>query len=385
MKKFSLHEPQLKGNEKFNVKQCLDTGWLSSSGNFVSKFENKLEKFTNTNVICCNSGTSALHISLILAGVKPGEEVIVPSITFIATVNTVLYCSANPVFMDCDDSLCMDVDKLLDFLKYKTYSIKKNTFNKKTKKKISAIMITSVFGNLANMRILAKECKSKNIKLIEDAAEALGSYYSGENIHSGTIGDYGTLSFNVNKIITTGAGGAILYRNNSEKIKIKRLIAQGKIDNLLFKHKFLGYNYGMSNTNAAIGCAQLENIEFILKKKEKINLFYSDFFSKTKNITIIKSKNNQKANNWLNVIKIKKIDYSNFKKKINQLIKAGIDVRPVWYPCHKQNYLKKYETYKISLANKIYKNTLCLPSSYFLKDKDLLYICKKIINVFKEK
>ena len=124
MKKFSLHEPQLKGNEKFNVKQCLDTGWLSSSGNFVTKFENKLEKFTNTNVICCNSGTSALHISLILAGVKPGEEVIVPSITFIATVNTVLYCSANPVFMDCDDSLCMDVDKLLDFLKYKTYSIK---------------------------------------------------------------------------------------------------------------------------------------------------------------------------------------------------------------------------------------------------------------------
>ena len=141
----------------------------------------------------------------------------------------------------------------------------------------------------------------------------------------------------------------------------------------------------MSNTNAAIGCAQLENIEFILKKKEKINLFYRDFFSKSKNITIIKSKNNQKANNWLNVIKIKKIDYSNFKKKINQLIKAGIDVRPVWYPCHKQDYLKNYETYKVNLANKIYKNTLCLPSSYFLKDKDLLHICKKIINVFKEK
>ena len=385
MKKFSLHEPQLKGNEKLNVKQCLDTGWLSSSGNFVSKFEKKLEKFTNTNIICCNSGTSALHINLILAGVKPGDEVIVPSITFIATVNVVLYCGANPVFMDCDQSLCMDVDKLLEFLNNKTYSLKKNTFNKKTKKKISAIMITSVFGNLANMQTLVKECKSRNIKLIEDAAEALGSYYSGKNIHSGTIGDYGALSFNVNKIITAGAGGAILYKNINEKIKIKRLIAQGKTDNLLFKHKFLGYNYGMSNTSAAIGFAQLENIEYILAKKEKINLFYRNFFSKSKNIKIIESINTQKVNNWLNVIEIKKIDYSNFKKKINQLIKLGIDVRPVWYPCHKQDYLRKYETYKISLANKIYKNSLCLPSSYFLKDKDLLHICKKIINVFKEK
>ena len=135
MKRFSLHEPLLKSREKFNVDQCLETGWLSSSGNFVKSFEKKLEEFTNSNVICCNSGTSALHISLISAGVKVGDEVIAPSITFIATINAILYCGASPIFMDCDESLCVDTNKLLEFLKNNTYSVKKNTYNKKTKKK----------------------------------------------------------------------------------------------------------------------------------------------------------------------------------------------------------------------------------------------------------
>ena len=125
MKRFSLHEPLLKNREKFNVNQCLDTGWLSSSGNFVKSFEKKLEEFTNSNVICCNSGTSALHISLISAGVKVGDEVIAPSITFIATINAILYCGASPIFMDCDESLCVDTNKLLEFLKHNTYSVKK--------------------------------------------------------------------------------------------------------------------------------------------------------------------------------------------------------------------------------------------------------------------
>ena len=214
-----------------------------------------------------------------------------------------------------------------DFLKYKTYSIKKNTFNKKTKKKISAIMITSVFGNLANMRILAKECKSKNIKLIEDAAEALGSYYSGENIHSGTIGDYGTLSFNVNKIITTGAGGAILYRNNSEKIKIKRLIAQGKIDNLLFKHKFLGYNYGMSNTNAAIGCAQLESLSSFIKNKKKLYDIYCESLPLI-GYAVVPIPKNLNWNYWMISIELEnKREKDLFLKETN---KNGIMTRPIW-------------------------------------------------------
>ena len=147
----------------------------------------------------------------------------------------------------------------------------------------------------------------------------------------------------------------------------------------------MGYNYGMPNINAAIGCAQIEKIDEILKKKRKINLYYNNFFSKIKNIKLIKTKKEQKQNYWLNVIEIKKINYLNFKKKINLLISLGIDVRPVWYPCHKQAHLKKYETYDIKLAENVYKNNLCLPSSYFLKEKDLSNICKKILNVFKKK
>lgn len=385
MNKFSLHEPLLKGNEVYNVTQCLDSGWLSPSGNFVNKFEKKLENFTKANVVCCNSGTSALHISLILAGVKYGDEVIAPSITFIATVNAILYCNANPIFMDCDESLSIHVDKVLSFLKKKTYLSKKITYNKKTKKKISAIIFTNVFGNLIDLKNLHKECKRRNIKLIEDAAESLGSFYLKKQKHSGLNADYGTLSFNVNKIITTGAGGAILLNNKKEKKKIKKLISQGKSDNLLFKHDLLGYNYGMPNINAAIGCAQLENINSILTKKKNINLYYKKFFTKIKNIKLIQTINEQRQNHWLNAIEIKKIDYSNFKKKINLLISTGIDVRPVWYPCHKQKHLKKYETYDIKNANNVYKKILCLPSSYFLKDSDLSNICKKILNVFKKK
>ena len=147
MKNISLHEPLLDSFEKKNVKQCLNTGWLSPSGNFVKAFEKGLEEFTNTNVICCNSGTSALHLSLILAGVKNNHEVLVPTISFIATVNAVLYCNASPIFIDCDKSLCIDVYKIIEFLEKNTYTFKKNTYNKKSKKKISAIMITHVFGN----------------------------------------------------------------------------------------------------------------------------------------------------------------------------------------------------------------------------------------------
>ena len=385
MTKYSLHEPLLKKKEKINVKQCLESGWLSPSGNFVHKFEKKLENFTKTNVVCCNSGTSALHISLILAGVKPGNEVIVPTITFIATVNAVLYCSANPIFMDCDQTLNTDIDKILNFLRLNTYFSKKITYNKKTKKKISAIVFTSVFGNLANLKNLHKECKKKNIKLIEDSAESLGSICLENNKHSGINCDYGTLSFNVNKIITTGAGGAILFRNQKEKKKIKKLISQGKSDNLLFKHDLLGYNYGMPNINAAIGCAQLENINNILIKKKNINLYYKKFFSKIKNIRLIQTLNEQNQNYWLNAIKFQKIDYSSFKKNINLLISLGIDVRPLWYPCHKQAHLKKYEVYDIKYANNVYKNILCLPSSYFLKNNDLSNICNIILNVFEKK
>ena len=220
MSKYALHEPLLGKAELFNVKNCLKTGWLSSAGKYVKQFENKLEQITKKKVVCCNSGTSALHISLILSGVKANEEVIVPTITFISTINAVIYLNASPIFMDCTKNLLVDITKVINFLETNTYQKKKNTFNKKTKKKISAIMITHVFGNLVDLDKLKKECKKRNIKLIEDAAEALGSYFNNGK-HAGSEGDYGIISFNINKLITTGGGGAILLNTSAKKKKSK--------------------------------------------------------------------------------------------------------------------------------------------------------------------
>jgi len=384
MTKYSLHEPLLGKQEKTYVENCLQTAWLSPSGKYVKIFESTLEKITKKKVICCNSGTSALHISLILAGVKSSEEVIVPTITFISTINAVIYLKASPIFMDCKEDLLVDTDKIINFLKTKTYKKNNNTFNKKTKKKISAIIITHVFGNLVDIKKLKNECKKRGVKLIEDAAEALGSQYK-NNIHAGSIGDFGILSFNINKIITTGGGGAILLNNSFQKKKAKLLINQSKVDNIYFKHQEAGFNYGLSNVNAAIGLGQIKKLQNILKKKNKIYKIYKKKFLKEKNIKLITEPNYQKSNKWLNFILIKNIEYSNFKQVIKNLIDKNVEVRPVWYPCHLQNYLKKFERYKIDVANKIYKKIICLPSSYFLTSKDINKITEIIKNVVKKK
>jgi len=380
--KYSLHEPLLEKSAVDMSKKCISSGWLSSSGKYVTTFENKISKFNKSNyVVACNSGTSALHISLKLSNVKEGDEVIVPSITFISTINSVLYNNASPIFMDCDEYLNIDIKKLIFFLKKNTFKKKNFTFNKKTKKRISAILVTHVFGDLVNIDPLIKLCKKLKIKLIEDAAEAFGSSYK-KKIHAGTKGDFGILSFNVNKIITTGSGGAILIKNKNDFIRAKRLVNQSKIDSIFFVHNEVGFNYGMSNIHAALGVSQIKKINIILKKKKNIHLYYKKKFSNYKNIKFMFTNKNSFSNNWLSTILVKTKNYIEFKKKINLLIKMGIDVRPLWLPCHLQSYLKKYQKYKIIKANNFYKKVVCLPSSYFLKEKDLNNITSKIIHVF---
>ena len=380
--KYSLHEPLLEKSAVDMSKKCISSGWLSSSGKYVTTFENKISKFNKSNyVVACNSGTSALHISLKLSNVKEGDEVIVPSITFISTINSVLYNNASPIFMDCDEYLNIDIKKLIFFLKKNTFKKKNFTFNKKTKKRISAILVTHVFGDLVNIDPLIKLCKKLKIKLIEDAAEAFGSSYK-KKIHAGTKGDFGILSFNVNKIITTGSGGAILIKNKNDFIRAKRLVNQSKIDSIFFVHNEVGFNYGMSNIHAALGVSQIKKINIILKKKKNIHLYYKKKFSNYKNIKFMFTNKNSFSNNWLSTILVKTKNYIEFKKKINLLIKMGIDVRPLWLPCHLQSYLKKYQKYKIIKENNFYKKVVCLPSSYFLEEKDLNNITSKIIHVF---
>ncbi len=379
-----LHEPKLKLFERNEVSKCLSSGWISPSGKNVKKFEKKLEKYTKSRMVLTNSGTSSLHVSLILSNITNKDEVLVPTITFIATVNVILYLGASPVFIDNNPSdLNCDVKKILEFLKHNTYTQNRSTFNKKTKKKIKALIYTHVFGNISELSNLRNELKKRHIKLIEDAAEAVGSFYKNKK-HAGTQGDYGILSFNTNKIITTSAGGALMLKSSYDYDRANKIIAQGKSNSQLFIHKELGYNYGMTNINASIGLGQLKNITNIIKKKKLIHELYQKNFQDHKNIKLIKFNIDTNPNYWLNSLELKNCDYTKLKKIVTNLNNLGIQVRPLWYPCHKQNYLKKYEKYNIVNAEYFYKRILCIPSSYFLKNKDIKFISKSIKYVVKK-
>ena len=276
MKKISLHEPKFNGNELKYLKDCIKSTWVSTSGKYINKFEKKILKYTKSKyAIACNSGTSSLHISLLVAGVKTNDEVIVPTLTFIAPINAVRYVNATPIFMDCDNHFNIDEKKTIKFIEKETYFKNGFTRNKSTNKIIKAIIVVHVFGNAANVFKLLKLCKKRNIKIIEDASESLGTFYKKNKKHTGTVGDIGCISFNGNKIITSGSGGMILTNKINYNKKIRYLIKQAKDDNLNFIHNEIGFNYAQTNLSAGLGLAQFENIKNILKKR---NIFIKNIF-----------------------------------------------------------------------------------------------------------
>jgi perosamine synthetase len=373
-----LHEPQITQKDTASVKDAVNTGWVTTSGKYIIKFKKLISKFTGCkNVNLLINGTSALHIALKVVGVKPGDEVIVQTTTFVATINSIIYNSANPIFMDCDEYLNISEDKTLDFLKTETIFRNGNTLNKKTKKIIRAIIIVHTYGKAAKFEKLLLFCRKRNIKIVEDAAESLGTYYLRgrfKNKHTGTVGDIGCFSFNGNKIITSGGGGAIITNNKIYSKKVNYLINQAKNNPVKFIHNSIGYNYAMSNINAALGCSQLERINKIIYKKEKI---YNQYLNNLKNSNIcelMKNPTYSKNNNWLNIIFIKKANVNSY---INKFKKKKIFVRPLWFLNHLQKPFKKYQTYKIKYAPKLYPKVLCLPSSYNIKYSEL----KKIIRL----
>ena len=378
-----LHEPVLDKNDLKSLLECYNTGWISTGGEKVKAFEKLICKITKSKyAIATNNCTAALQISIMLSGVKPGDEVIVPAISFIATINSVIYNFGTPLFMDIDDFYNLDVDKTIDFLKNHTFFKKGLTYNKKTKKIIRAVVIAHIFGNPANVHKLKNVCNKMNIKIIEDAAESLGSYHivNKKKIHTGTIGDFGCISFNGNKVITSGGGGIILVKNQQIEKKIRYIINQSKDDTLYYKHNNLGFNMSMTNLHGSIAFSQLQKLEKIIKIKNKINLFYNKNIKKIKGLNILGSPKNTKSNFWLNILEIDvKIYGKNKTKVIHDFLKNQINVRSVWYPNHKQKFLKKYQSYKITNAIKKYKASICLPSGPGLKIKDL----KKIVLILK--
>jgi perosamine synthetase len=368
----SLHEPYFCRNEWKYVKKTLDDNYVSSIGSFVDKFEDQIKKFTKSKyAVSVVNGTEALHLSLVACGVKNNDEVFVPTITFAGTANAITYAGAVPHFVDSElETLGIDPIKLEKYLQ--KISIKKGKFyfNKKTNRRISAIMPVHVFGNICQIDKILKIAKKYNLIVIEDAAEALGSFL--HNKHAGTFGLTGCFSFNGNKILTTGGGGAIITNNKLLAKKIKHLSTTAKInDPWEYIHDAVGYNFRMPNLNAALGSAQFENLNRFLQSKRKLFNNYEKEFKLVNDISILKERKSSKSNYWLNTIYIKNLSI----KKRNQILRLAhknkIFLRPVWRPLHTLKHFKKMPKMNIDVAIKIYKSCINVPSSasYFYSKK----------------
>jgi len=386
MIKIPLSVPSLRGKEWQYVKECIDTEWVSSAGKYINLFEEKIAEFAGVkNAVACVNGTSALQVSLRLAGVTQEDEVIVPTLTFIAPINAVIYNGAKPVFMDADEYHNMDPNKTIEFILKETKFSESGshiTINKKTGKRIAAIIPVHVWGNAARIDKLFTICKKRNIAIVEDASESLGTVYNEgkyEGRHSGTIGQLGCLSFNGNKIITSGGGGMILTDDNRLAEKARYLTTQAKDDPIRYIHHETGYNFRMTNIQAALGLGQLEQLPRFLDQKRKIFYKYQTAIKNVEGLKIIDVPNYARNNHWMNLLEIDSNLYGEDRESLmNRLEKDGIQTRPVWRLNHLQKPYKNFQHYKIKNAEEIVKNCLCLPSSTSLTDANLKLVINKL-------
>ena len=372
-----LNEPYLISKSLNYLKECLKINWISTGGPLVDKFEKKLCKLTGSkNAIACNSGTAALHISIKLLNPRPGDEIIVPTLTFVATINSVIYNSCKPIFMDSDNFYNIDIKKTIEFLQRNTFKKGSYTFNKKTKKKIIAIIVTHVWGNAVNLKKLITVCKNKNIQIIEDASESIGTRYKKSNKHTGTLGLIGVISFNANKLITTGGGGVIITDNNKLAERARYLTTQAKEKSIYFVHNEIGYNYRMTNISAAIGLSQIDNFNYLLNKKKEIRKLYEKQIKNSNTFKLNPAPDYANNKYWMNVVQFKKKNNKGLNKVFFKFKKKNIEVRPVWKLNHTQRKFKKYERFKLSNSLKLVSNSICIPSSASMKSKEIKLVSK---------
>ena len=362
-------EPYLNGNELKYITDCIKSGWISSRGKYVNMFEKKFSKFVkNRYCLSTSSGTTALQLAIATLKLKPNEEVIVPDYTFVSPINSIIHSNCKPVLADIDpDTLCVSYD-----------SVKKIT-NKKTK----AIIVVHLYGNSPDLKKIIIFCKKRNIAVIEDCAEAFGTKYN--NTHVGNFGDFGTFSFFGNKTISTGEGGMIIFKNKKKYELAKKLRDHGMDQKKKYWHDEVGFNFRLTNMQAAIGCAQLENAKLFIKKKISINKKYKSQLNKLDYLSFSSNKNNVINSHWLSYIKINS-QIKNYKKLRNILVTylngKGIEIRTGFYSAHLMKIYTKYKNNKINYENskKISNSIITLPSSVNLKDKEINYICNLILN-----
>jgi aminotransferase in exopolysaccharide biosynthesis len=378
-KSISLSTPVLGETEWHYVRQCLESGWISTSGPLVEKFEQQVCMVTGAKyAVACSSGTAALHISLIIAGVELGDEVIVPTVTFIAPVNAVKYVGAEPVFMDCDEYFNIDADKTISFIENETYFENAFTYNYRTRRRIRAIIPVHVLGNAVDMQRLLDVCRERNIAVVEDASESLGTFYTFGKLsgrYTGTIGDVGCYSFNANKIVTAGGGGMIVTGINEYAERAKYLTTQAKDDSVKYIHNEVGYNYRLTNIHAAIGVAQLERLSEYIEIRRKNFDHYKKKIVDVPGLQIAEVPFYACNNHWLTALVVNREQYGHDRDEVIAYLAAkGIESRPLWYPDHMQRPYRNSQTYAIEKAPDICCKTLLLPSSAGLDASDLGYM-----------
>ena len=373
-----LSIPNLKGNELKYVTHAVETEWVSTGGPYINEFEEKIADYAKCKgAVSCQNGTAGLHTALIVCDVTKDDEVIVPTLTFIAAVNPVRYVGAEPIFMDCDDSLTMDVDKLRTFCENECVFQNNKLMNKTTKKHIKAVLLVHVFGNIADMESIMEIAHTFNLKVIEDATEAIGTYYiSGKykGKHAGTIGDIGVYSFNGNKIMTTGGGGMIVSNNEDLLSRAKHLTTQAKSDELYYTHDEIGFNYRMTNLQAALGLAQLEQLEDFIKTKKRNYEYYKKELNNLDGLKILNFNEDIRPNYWFYGLYIKDSFKLNRDELISYLASHKIQTRPIWGLINEQGPYLNALGYEIEKAKDYLKHVVNIPCSSNLSVEDVFIV-----------
>ena len=362
-----IYDTFLQGNESKYLNYCISNNWISSAGGYVIDLENKFSSiFKNKNLMLCSSGTAALHLALLSLGIKKGDEVIIPDLTFAAVINTIIHVGAKPVIVDIDKE---------------TWNIDFNKIKKNISKKTKAIIVVHLFGNVCDVKKLKNIIKNKNIKIIEDCAEAIGSRIN--NKLCGKEGDISTFSFYGNKTLTTGEGGMLIFKNKAIKEKALLYRDHGMDKNKRYWHTLPGLNYRMTNLQAAIGLAQTEKMREIIRKKINISKNYISNLKNEKLITFQKIPSNVKSTYWAFgiILDDSKINLSKFQKKLKNF---GIETRKFFYPLTSQPPYKQFKSSINKNSHYLSKRGICLPSFVDIKKVELEYIVSKIKNTLKD-
>lgn len=359
----ALHEPTFAGNEWRNVKECLDTGWVSSAGGYVDRFERELGEYVGGYAVAVVNGTAALQVCLRLAGVESQDEVLVPALTFVATANAVSYCGAVPHFVDsAEQTLGIDHERLARYLDDAAAVRDGACWNRRTGRRIRAVVPMHTFGHPVDMDPLHALAEKYRLAVVEDAAESLGSYY--RDRHTGTLAPIGALSFNGNKVVTTGGGGAVVTRERAMASRARHLTTTARLPHRWsFVHDEIGYNYRMPNINAALGCAQLEQLPGLVERKRGLAQRYASAFSGIAGATIFREPEFARSNYWLNVLALDPDQASKRDEILEATNGSGIHTRPIWTPMHRLAPYSACPRMELPVVESLEARVVCLPSS----------------------